>query len=695
MNSNIKKIFYPNSICLVGASSKERSIGFEMLHSLSRNHYKGIIYPVNPKSKSILGYKCYKSIDDIEDTIDLAIIVVPKSSVECSIDLLIEKNVKSIIVITAGFKETGKEGQEIEKIITDKVKSIGGRLVGPNCMGVINTLQEVSLNATFVAERPKLGKTGFLSQSGALGAAVLNSMRLTDINFAHFISVGNKADVFENDMLDFWQHDENISTMTFYLESFINGFDFIKPFMKGEITKPAIVLKSGKSAGGMKAASSHTGALSSKDKVVKALLNQFGIIRVNDVNEMFNTSKGFENFPLPKGGRVAVVTNAGGPAILTVDALETEGLSLAVLSEETKSQLRKIVISEGSTENPIDLLPGADAEQYKSVVEIIIEDENVDAVISIFVEPIMIQPFDVVESVSDIKTEKPIIQVDMPMPEFWDKYMLDSQKHLPIFKNPEDPALVLSKMLFFNKQKNKIAVQKHEYKELLNIKKSSQIVFSDGFISQEEIQEVADYYKLPLVKSKIINPKKLSDINDAFFPLVIKGLNKNVVHKSDINAVKLNIKNMGELAEAAESIQISFNNNGFEVENYLIQNYVETKFELLIGGYRDSSFGPIIMFGSGGKFVEIFDDTAIRSAYITEEEIYDMINETKIGKLLNGFRDEPASDIAGIKRVIKQCSVMMLEHPEIMEFDINPITITTDNDLFIVDFRIKTESIEL
>ncbi len=689
MNSSINNFFYPKSICLVGASSRERSIGFEMLHSLSRNHYKGIIYPVNPKSPSILGYKCYKSISDIHEPIDLAILVVPKHSVEYSIDLLIEKNVKSIILITAGFKETGEEGAELEKIITKKVKSIGGRLVGPNCMGVINTLQNVSLNATFVAERPKLGKTGFLSQSGALGAAVLNSMRITDINFAHFISVGNKADVFENDFPAFWQNDNNISTMTFYLESFVNGFEFIKPFMKGEITKPAIVLKSGKSAGGMKAASSHTGALSSKDKVVKALLKQFGIIRVRDVNEMFNTSKGFENFPLPKGNKVAVVTNAGGPAILTVDALENEGLTLAALAGSTKSKLREIVIPEGSVENPIDLLPGVGAEVYKKVIELIIEDENVDAVVSIFVEPIMVQPFDVVESVSDIHSDKPILQVYLPMPEFWDKYMHDSGKHLPIFKNPEDPALVLSNMFFFFNQRNKLEKQKNDYIKLLNIKHSNGPKWNNGFLSQIQIHALSEKYNLPLVNSLIKHTNDLTSVPEDFFPLVIKGLNRNVIHKSDINAVKINIKDRTGLEDAAKSIRDNFVNNGFDVEEFLIQKYLNIKFELLIGGYRDASFGPIIMFGSGGKYVEILDDTAIRSAYLTDEDIYDIIAETKIGKLLHGIRGEAASDINTIATIIKSCSLMMLENPEIQEFDINPLVVTTTNKIFIADIRVK------
>ena len=290
MNS-LNNFFYPKSICVVGASTKEKSIGYEILKTIKIYGYTGKVFPVNPKADNILGYPCCRSIDEVAGQIDLAIIVVPKQFAESSVDSLLNKNVKSIILITAGFKETGKDGEELEKQILKKIKEAGARILGPNCMGVINTLDETKLNATFVAEKPETGTIGFLSQSGALGAAVLNSLRETDIKFAHFISVGNKADINENDLLGFWQKDENIRVMTFYLESFESGSEFIKHFMRGEITKPVIVLKAGRTQSGMRAAASHTGALSSKDKVVDSLLNQFGIIRADNLNGLFNTAK--------------------------------------------------------------------------------------------------------------------------------------------------------------------------------------------------------------------------------------------------------------------------------------------------------------------------------------------------------------------------------------------------------------------
>ena len=307
-----------------------------------------------------------------------------------SVKELISKQVKSIVVITAGYRETGSEGEKEENELLEFIRRNNVRLVGPNCMGIINSDNQIKLNATFVAEKPKYEPVGFLSQSGALGAAVINSLRETNIKFAHFISVGNKADINEIDLLEFWEKDKSILLSTYYLESFIDGFKFLEPFILGKITKPVIILKAGKSKAGMKAASSHTGALGSADRVVNAALRQFGIIRVETISEMFNTVKGFLHFPIPKGKRIAIVTNAGGPAILAVDALEKLGLELAKFSKSTIHKLSEIVVKEGSKSNPIDLLPGGSAEMYKAVNEIVLKDKNVDAVISVFVEPIMV-----------------------------------------------------------------------------------------------------------------------------------------------------------------------------------------------------------------------------------------------------------------------------------------------------------------
>jgi len=687
----LNNFFYPKSICVAGASTKEKSIGYELLKTIKSYGYTGTIFPVNPKADEILGYKSFHSIEEITASIDLAIVVVPKQFAESAIDSLLSKNTKSIVLITAGFRETGIDGEQLENRIVEKIKTAGAHLVGPNCMGIINTHNEIKLNATFVAEKPETGSAGFLSQSGALGAAVLNSLRETDIKFAHFISVGNKADLNENDILNFWETDDHIKVLTFYLESFVDGQNFILPFIKGEIIKPTIVLKAGRTESGMKAASSHTGALSGKDKVVDALLNQFGIIRAENLNELFNTAKGFENFPIPTGNRVAIVTNAGGPAILCVDTLEKEGLTLAVLSKETKNRLREIVHPEGSVENPIDLLPGGNAEIYKRVNEIVSADKNVDAVISIFVEPVMVSPFEVIESVYSIECGKPILQVAMPLPEFWNKYRNESSKKLPLFRNPEDPAEVISNMLFYSTTKQRINSNIKEYSKLLEVKPSAKYNLDEGFLSQKEINDICTNYNLPLTKSMLVKSKELEKIDVDFFPVVLKGISSKVIHKSELNAVKLNLKDKSELLHAAREIKNSFKNAGFEVEEFLIQQFVQAKQEIIIGGFRDPSFGPVIMFGAGGKYVEVLDDDAIKSCYLCNEDIDDMIDSTKIGKILRGIRGEEPCDITELKRIIKSCACMMLENKNIIEFDLNPLILDNLNKYYTVDVRIKAD----
>ena len=682
MDSHLTNFFYPTSICIAGASSKPKSIGYEILNSVVSYGYTGKVYPVNPKAEKILNQKCFKSILEIDNEIDLAIVVVPKNFVEESIDALLKKNVKSIILITAGFKEIGNEGEEIENRIFEKIKSGGARLVGPNCMGIINTQDEIKLNATFVAEKPEKGSIAFLSQSGSIGAAILNSLRSTEIKFAHFISVGNKADVSENDLISFWEKDDNIKAICLYLESFSDGENLILKFAGGEINKPVIVLKAGNSASGIKAASSHTGALGGNNKVVDSVLKQFGIIRTHTLDELFNTAKVIENFKPPKGNRIAVITNGGGYGILTVDLFESNNLILAEIDDSTKNQLKEIIHPEGSAENPVDLLPGATADIFKKVNEILNVDENVDAVISIFVEPVMISAFEVIEAVNSIRNRKPIFQVVLPLPEFWEKYKRESSTKKLLFKSTEEAVSTISNMIFYSAGKNR--------KEHLKPRNNSILSGPSRFLSVDEVSKLAEIYNIPLVESHLIDSRSLNKSEPKIsFPLVLKGISEKLIHKSDINGVSVNIKNREKLFEAEMKILCSFRENNIPLEKFLVQPYIKAKHELLIGGFRDNNFGPMIMFGTGGKYVEAYDDTALKSAYISEEDIDEIIFSTKIGKILNGIRGEKQVDLTPIKQLIKSTAQMMLDNPNIGEFDFNPVIVTNSGEISIVDVRIK------
>lgn len=684
MKSVFNQFFYPESICIVGASSKPKSLGYELTKSVKQYGYKGKLLLVNPKADEILGYKCYSSIESVDTPIELAIVMVPKQFAEETITTLIKKNVRAIILITAGFKETGDAGAEAEKRIIQLIKNSDARMVGPNCMGIINTIQSIKMNATFVAEEPREGRMAFCSQSGAIGAAVLNSLRETDIKFGQFISVGNKADVNENDLLEYWQSCDDVGVITYYLESFVDGENFIKQFISGKITKPVIVLKGGRTSSGMKAASSHTGALGSSDKVVDAVLNQFGIIRADDLNDMFNTAKGFEEFPVPKGNRVAVVTNAGGPAILTVDTLEKNKLALAELTDETKTKLREIVHPEGSVNNPVDLLPGGIAEQFKAVNEILVQDKNVDAVISVFVEPIMVKALPVIEGINDIKSHKPIFQVVMPLPEFWDEYRKESKTRRSLFRNPEDPAVVIGNLIRYdNHDRQSSRLNKKPVQSKIALSE-----YEGKFIPQEKVDDLCNQYNLPLIKNLIVNIDELKK-SEFDFPLVLKAVGEKIIHKSDLQGVVLNINTKEQLIKTAEEMIVKFKSKNIQLDSFLVQPFITTKFELLVGAFRDHSFGPMIMFGSGGKYVEYLGDTIMRSCYLSDNDLDEMINSTKIGKIIQGVRGENPVDMDKLTSAIKSLAQMMLDYPEITECDLNPLLVSDDNRMFAVDVRIK------
>ncbi|MFZ2865256.1 MAG: acetate--CoA ligase family protein [Ignavibacteriaceae bacterium] len=684
MDSVFDQYFYPDTICIVGASSKPKSLGYELTKSVKQYGYTGDLALVNPKADEILGFKCYPTISSIDYRIDLAIVMVPKQFVEDTIKELIAKKTQAIILITAGFKETGEAGADAEERILKIIRDSNARLVGPNCMGIINTLPSVKMNATFVAEEPRTGTMAFCSQSGAIGAAVLNSLRETDIRFGQFISVGNKADVNENDLLEYWQDCKDVNVITYYLESFVDGEKFIKYFIDEKITKPVIVLKGGRTSSGIKAASSHTGALGSSDKVVDAILNQFGIIRADDLNDMFNTVKGFEEFPAPKGNRVAVVTNAGGPAILTVDTLEKNKLVLADLTQQTKSKLKEIVHPEGSVNNPVDLLPGGTAEQFKAVNEILVQDENVDSIISVFVEPIMVKALPVIEGINEIKSDKPVFQVVMPLPEFWQEYRAESKTKRALFRRPEDPAVVINNLLKFRDRKiNLNRVSCDETLKDFNLSNKA-----GQFLNQNDVTELCNYYHLPIVKNEIHSIDELNK-KEIHFPVVLKAVGEKIIHKTDLKGVVLNIKTKSELIKTCEKMIWDFSSRNIQLDSFLIQPFLTSKFELLVGAFRDHSFGPMIMFGSGGKYVEYLDDTVMRSAYLTENDVDEMINSTKIGKIIQGVRGEDSADINTLKTVIKNLAQMMINHKEIMEVDLNPLMITSENKIFAVDVRIK------
>lgn len=700
MDSSFRKFFNPNSLVLLGASSKEGSIGYEILKSILKFEFTGKIFVLNPNAKEILGLKCNSNFEEISDKIDLAIILLPKKIVFQGFQECVRKGIKNVIVITAGFKEVGDEGARLENELLKIAMENQVRLIGPNCMGLINTEPSVKLNATFAAELPKHSKTAFLSQSGALAAAILNTIFQTGFSFGQFVSVGNKADVNENDLLDYWANDPNVDVITMYLESFEDGRKFFNTARRISSTKPIIVLKGACSDASSKAAISHTGALASADKIVNTALKQCGAIRVETIEEMFETASAFQKFSLPKGNRVAVLTNAGGPGILLVDELERNNLKLSSLGINTTKRLREILLPESSFGNPVDMLPGATAQLYKESAEIILNDENVDSLVIIFIEPVMIDSFDVLTALSELQlnSSKPVLISAFPLPKFWDKWSEQGGKEAVIYKSLELPPKILQ-YLWERKQRiedlntNRKSLSKLKTKE----RKDLQKIFDrnkDHLIQQKDLQAVCKKLKLPIVKSILVENFKEAKqkIKSLKFPIVLKVESPDIVHKSDIGGVVTNIKNLKELESAFKKIRQNLKKQKMAGKNasYLLQEFVDGGIEVIIGGFRDPSFGPMIMFGAGGKLVELIKDDNFALAPLAKNEAEKLIYNSKIYPLLKGFRGERRIDIKPIAEILLLCSDLMMNFDEIKEFDINPLIVKPRRGKSkIVDMRIR------
>jgi len=700
MDSSLKKFFYPKSITLLGASSKEGSIGYEILKSIKSFQFTGKIFVINPNANKILGTQCYSSLDEVNESIDLAIILLPRKFVLQGLQDCARKEIKNVIIITAGFKEVGGEGAELEKELIRIAKENQIRLIGPNCMGVINTEALIRLNATFAAELPEYSRTAFLSQSGALAAAVLNTISQTGFSFGQFVSVGNKADVNENDLLEYWAINPNVDVIAMYLESFENGKKFFETAKSFSRKKPVIVLKAARSEAGSKAAISHTGALASSDKIVEVALSESGVIRAETIEEMFETASALKRFPMPKGNCVAVLTNAGGPGILLVDELEKNNLKLSSLGNETVKRLKEILLPEASFGNPIDMLPGATAEIYKTASEILLEDENVDSLFVIFVKPVMIDSFDVLSSIAVVqkKSVKPVLISAFPLPKFWDKWKEIGNEDAVIYKSLELPPKIL-RHLCGRKPRIEKLTKSVKYEQKLSLNEKSYLqkkLTAKGIIPQKDVQAICKKLKLPIAQSLLVKnfqeaKKKISSLK---FPVVLKVESLDVIHKSDIGGVIINIKNLKELRSAFNQIIQNLNKNKISEKNvhYIIQEFVEGGTEVIIGGFRDPSFGPVIMFGAGGKLVELIKDDNFTLAPVTKSKAIDLIRQSKIYPLLKGYRGETKVDINNIAETMVICSNLINDFPQIKEFDINPLIVKAGKGKSkIVDMRIIAE----
>jgi acetyltransferase len=701
MSSDIYNFFYPKSIAIVGASSRPSTLSWELINNLINFGFQGTLYPVNPNFEYVHSIKAYKSLTLIKDKVGLAIIMLPRNLVLDAIDDCHKKNIKAVVVITAGFKEVGGEGAVLESKLIDKIKKYKIRLVGPNCMGLINTHPNVRMNATFVIGEALPGGIGFVSQSGALGAAVLRTVQQNDIGLAQFISIGNKADISGNAILEFWKDNPDIKVITVYLESFGEPKRFMEITREITKNKPVIIIKSAKSTAGMRAATSHTGALASTDTVVDAFLEQGGVIRVNTINEMFNLAKAFDRAVLPKGNRMGILTNAGGPAILAIDEAEKVGLRIPELSEQIKEKIRDFAPPEAALNNPVDLLPPATANMYGKATKLMLSDKNIDSLIVILGPPLMLDTVEIACSICKAAKNSPktVMLILMSQDDIIPKLRELDPDHPPLYNYPEAAARAIGEMLSFKMwQKTPRGKFKHFEVKKNAVSKilKSQSHKGEFYLTFEDVYKILKHYDFPVVET-VSAKDTASSIKSAHkvrYPVVIKALGNEIIHKTEIGGVVIDIHNDNELIAAENKLLSNLRAKGLEskLDGYLIQPYVRGGIETIMGVFKDAKAGHLVMFGLGGVMVEVLQDVKFKLLPITDIEAKSLIKSIQSYKLLTGVRGNPPVDIDFIEENLLRISQLIEDFPELVEIDFNPFVFSDEREKCkILDARIKVQ----
>ena len=695
----LDKIMKPKSIAVVGASTKEHTIGSDIMKRLQEYKFNGNIYPVNPKGGIIEGLQAYTSVLEIPGEVDLAIIVVNAKFVLSTIDQCHEKGIKGLCIITAGFKETGKEGAEAEKQLLAKVREYGMRCVGPNCLGVVNTHPDVRMDGCFAESLPERGNIGFVSQSGALGGGILNILKDLNLGFAQFISIGNQADVNAETALEYWEDEKDVEQILLYMESIQNPANFRKLASRISKKKPILALKAGRSAAGASAASSHTGSLAGADKAANALLNQSGVIREYSLQDLFATAKVFANCPIPKGDRVAIITNSGGPGIMATDAICEHGMQIAKISDETKEKLRSFLPSAASVKNPIDMIASAPIEHYKQTLETVIADENVDMIITIYLPFLGLKDIDVAKALMEIKAEhpeKPVIGVFMTKSDFFST-LSDMDVNMPFFMYAEEAADGLNRLnqqrLWMERPEGKIPTFDVDYKRAQEIIAKSVNEGRAQLTTRESI-DVLDAYGIRVCKSGFAKSvdEAVSIADSIGYPVVMKMTSKTTSHKTDVGGVRVNIQSAEQLRAEYQDLIAKLTEKGLleGLEGVIIQEMVKGNREMVCGIATDPQYGPMMMFGLGGVFIEVMKDVTFRIAPLTDVDAKEMIKSVKAYKLLEGARGTKPAQMEQIEETLLRLSQLVHDFKFIDELDINPLLISEKTGEGIaVDGRIK------
>lgn len=681
---SLDAIFSPRSVAVVGASRRRDSIGFALLHNLVSSQFGGALYPVNPSATSIHSLKCYPSLSAIPDPIDLAVIAVPRDAVAPVVEEAVARGVGGLVVITAGFSETGDEGARREAVLRETVRRAGVRMIGPNCMGVINTDPEVTLNATFAPTPARRGSIGFVSQSGALGVAILNVAAELGIGLTQFASMGNKADVSGNDLLEHWEDDAETRVVAMYLESFGNPRRFTEIAKRVGRKKPILVVKSGRTTEGARAASSHTGAIAGADVTVSAFLEQCGVLRVNTIEELFDVARALDRCPLPRGNRVAVVTNAGGPGIMATDACVNLGLVMAELAEDTSRRLAAGLPAEASVANPVDMIASATDEQYAASLEAVLADPAVDMALAINVTPLLTDPRDVLAAVSTVaqRHDKPVLAVMMATEDFYDNVKL-APVHPPVYRFPESAARAMQMLARYAAWRRRPEAGPPPAFEVDDEAVAALLAtVDDGYLAPDAAFRVLEAYGVPVARWRSVAGAAdgaappasavAAAAEEIGFPVVVKAEAPGLVHKSDVGAVAVGLAAREAVEREVAAMAERLAGHDLAARGYLVQEVARGGHEVIFGITTDPRFGPLLAFGLGGRYVEVFQDVRFGVTPLDRHEVAEMVRGIRGFPLLAGVRGEEPADLGVLEEVLLRLAQLAVRHPRVRELDVNP-----------------------
>ncbi|GAB4389394.1 MAG: GNAT family N-acetyltransferase [Thermodesulfovibrionales bacterium] len=688
-SAGVRRMLFPRSIAVVGASRNPESVGGAVFRNLIQGGYKGTVFPVNPKAASISGVLAYPSVLDVPGNIDVAVIVVPARTVLDVVDECGRKGVWGLVIITAGFGEAGEEGRELERKLKEKVLSYGMRVIGPNCLGVLNADPEINMNATFSPIAPPAGNLSIGTQSGALGLALLDYAHSINLGLARFVSIGNRIDISSNDLLEFWEDDDATDIVLLYLESFGNPRKFSRIARRVSRKKPVIAVKAGKSAVGARAATSHTGALAASDVAVDAMFRQAGVTRVVNIEEMFNVARALAYQPAPKGPRVGILTNAGGPGVLASDACEGWGLVVPELSEETKVRLRAELPAEASVSNPVDMLAAASPEAYGRALSIMLEDPGLDAVIVIYIPPLVTRPEDVssaiAEALKGYAGEKTVLACFMILGKPAADLSLGGRRFVPMYTFPEDAVQALAR-----------AYQHHEHRSReegvvpafgdVDADRTRKRVFEGlrvppggiWLLPETAMALLADYGIQAVETRTAASAEEAAEKAAALgFPVVMKVNSTTIVHKTDVGGIALGLRTRDEVRQAFSDMTAKLDALGLssEMQGVVVQPMLRGGQEVIVGMSQDPVFGPLVMVGLGGIHVELVKDIAFSLHPLTDLDPERMLASLKGRPLLEGWRGNPRRDLAALKDVLLRFSALVEDFPEIDQMEINPLLV--------------------